>query len=168
MDASRAWISVKPIINHHFKLILVKPRIDWIKVYNCNNITKKSSNSDQQIIIDTSNLDHVSDVNTVHGGSPELSVHGKGVIQDHLSGEIYNKKSYLTFVSLNCCSLRSNSKRASFLVIIEEHHPDLVCGCESHLDNTYHTSEIFPHLTMFTEKVVLRVEEEFLSVLERV
>jgi len=106
-----------------------------------NNIAKQSS---KQIIIDTSNFDHVSDVNTVHGGFPEVSVQGKGVIQDHLSGEIYNKKSYLTFLSLNCCSLRSNSKRASFLAIIEEHHPDIVCGCESHLDNTYHASEIFP------------------------
>ena len=73
-----------------------------------------------------------------------VSVQGKSVIQNHLSGEIYHKKSYLTFVSLNCCSLRSNSKRISFLAIIEEHHPDIVCGCESHLNNTYHTSEIFP------------------------
>ena len=104
MGASRAWISVEPIITHQFKLVLVKPSINWIKV---TVIT--FSNLDQQIIIDTSNLDHVSDVNTVHGGSPEISVQGKGVIQDHLSGEIYNKKSYLTFLSLNCCSLRSNS-----------------------------------------------------------
>ena len=40
--------------------------------------------------------------------------------------------------------MRSNSKRASFLAIIEEHYRDIVCGCESHLNNTYHTSEIFP------------------------
>ena len=83
IDTSRAWISVEPIITHHFKLVLVKPRIDWIKVTVITSV--------QQIIIDTSNLDHVSDVNTVHGGSPGVSVQGKGVIQDHLSGEIYNK-----------------------------------------------------------------------------
>jgi len=60
-----------------------------------------------------------------------------GVIQDHLSDGNY-KKSYH---SLNCCSLRSNSKRASFLAIID---PDIVCGCESHLNNSFHLSEIFP------------------------
>jgi len=77
MDASRAWISVKPIITRHFKLVLVKPRIQS----NCNNIAKQSLNSDQQIIINTSN---VSDINTVHGGYPEVLVQDKGVIKDYL------------------------------------------------------------------------------------
>jgi len=57
---------------------------NWLGHSNYNNIAKQSSNSDQQIIIDTSNLDHVSDVSTVHGGSPKFSVQGKG---DLLSGE---------------------------------------------------------------------------------
>ena len=110
----------------------------------------------------------MSDVKTVHGGSPEVSVQGNGIIQDHLSGEIYSKKSYLTFLSLYCCSLRSNSKTANFLAIIEEHHPDIVYGCESHLDNTYHASKIFnDSYNVFKKKIVLRVKE-FLFVLERI
>ena len=51
-------------------------------------------------------------------------------------------KSHLTFLSLNRCSLRSSTKKASFLALINEHNPD---GCESHLDQSYHTPEIFPH-----------------------
>ena len=33
---------------------------------------------------------------------------------------------------------------AQFLPLIDEQNPDIVCGCESHLDSSYHTAEIFP------------------------
>ena len=33
---------------------------------------------------------------------------------------------------------------AQFLALINEQNPDIVCGCESHFDFSYHTAEIFP------------------------
>jgi len=56
-----------------------------------------------------------------------------------------NNNGRLKFLSLNCCSLHSTGKRASFLSLIDEHNPDIICGCESHLDESYHTAEIFPN-----------------------
>jgi len=50
----------------------------------------------------------------------------------------------LRILSLNCCSLRSQAKRGIFNAIIDEQKPDIVLGCESHLDSSYNSSEIFP------------------------
>jgi len=36
----------------------------------------------------------------------------------------------LKILSLNCCSLRSPGKRAQFQTLIDEHNPDIICGCE--------------------------------------
>ena len=36
------------------------------------------------------------------------------------------------------------SKRGIFNAIIYEQKPDVVLGCESHLDSSYNSSEIFP------------------------
>ena len=47
-------------------------------------------------------------------------------------------------ISVNCCSLRSSSRRARLSGLIHEHEPDIIVGCESHLDNSYLSSEIFP------------------------
>ena len=47
-------------------------------------------------------------------------------------------------LSLNCCSLRSNLKKAALLALINEYDPDIICGCESHLDKSYLSAEIFP------------------------
>jgi len=47
-------------------------------------------------------------------------------------------------LSLNCCSLRSSLKKASLLALINEHKPNIICGCESHLDESYLSAEIFP------------------------
>ena len=47
-------------------------------------------------------------------------------------------------ISINCCSLRSSSRRARLSGLIHEHEPDIKVGCESHLDNSYLSSEIFP------------------------
>jgi len=40
--------------------------------------------------------------------------------------------------------LRSDAKKASFLALVSEHDPDVICGTESHLDQSFYTSEIFP------------------------
>jgi len=47
-------------------------------------------------------------------------------------------------ISLNCCSLRSLEKRARFEAIVEEHRPDIVIGCKTHLDESYSSAEVFP------------------------
>ena len=49
----------------------------------------------------------------------------------------------LILLTLNCCSIRSQSRRALLQTIIEEHQADIVVGCESHLDDTYLTQEKF-------------------------
>jgi len=45
--------------------------------------------------------------------------------------------------SLNCCGLRSSGKRANFIALVDENNPDIICGCESHLDSQYYSAEIF-------------------------
>ena len=50
----------------------------------------------------------------------------------------------LKILSLNCCSLRSDTKKAMFLALVDEHNPDVIGGSESHLDQSFFTPEIFP------------------------
>lgn len=44
----------------------------------------------------------------------------------------------------NCCSLRSLSRRARLCSLLQEHEPNVIVGSESHLDDSYLSSEIFP------------------------
>ena len=53
-------------------------------------------------------------------------------------------KTKLRIMSVNCSSLRSQSKRARLSGLITEHQPDIILGCESHLDNSFVSSEVFP------------------------
>lgn len=55
-----------------------------------------------------------------------------------------NKKQTIKGMIINCNSLRSGDKQATFHSIIEHHQPDIVLGCESKIDNTYATYEVFP------------------------
>ena len=57
---------------------------------------------------------------------------------NHISPDIFQ------VISVNCCSLRSTSRRARFCGLLKEHEPDIIVGCESHLDSSYLSSEIFP------------------------
>ena len=50
----------------------------------------------------------------------------------------------LSILSLNCHSVRSQFRRALLQSIMEEHQADIVIGCESHLDNSFSSQEIFP------------------------
>ena len=52
--------------------------------------------------------------------------------------------SKLKVIFLNCQSIRSQEKRASLEGLAHEHSPDVIVGCESHLDSTYTSSEVFP------------------------
>jgi len=63
---------------------------------------------------------------------------------DQQSFEHINNKR-LKFLSLNCCSQCSTGKRTRLLSLIDEHNPDIICGCESHLDESYHTAKFFPN-----------------------
>ena len=48
-------------------------------------------------------------------------------------------------ISINCCSLRHHLDKLDLISgLIHEHEPDIIVGCESHLDNFYLSSEIFP------------------------
>ena len=50
----------------------------------------------------------------------------------------------LNIISLNCRSIRSQSKRANLLVLLNDHQADIVIGCESHLDSSIISSELLP------------------------
>ena len=52
--------------------------------------------------------------------------------------------SKLKVISSNCRSIRSQEKRANLEVLVYEYTPDIIIGCESHLDSTYELSEVFP------------------------
>ena len=52
--------------------------------------------------------------------------------------------SNVNILSLNCRSIRSVSKQGKLLALIEEHNIDIIIGCESHIDQSFLSTEIFP------------------------
>ena len=50
----------------------------------------------------------------------------------------------LKMMSVNCCSVRSEEKQRQLFILTETHQPDVIFGCESHIDKSYSTSETFP------------------------
>ena len=50
----------------------------------------------------------------------------------------------LKFISLNCCSLRSRSKRNQLAALLSDYDADLILGYESHIDYSFLSSEILP------------------------
>ena len=50
----------------------------------------------------------------------------------------------LKIISLNCCSLRSKSKRNQLAVLLTDYDADIILGCESHIDHTFFSPEILP------------------------
>ena len=50
----------------------------------------------------------------------------------------------MRILSLNCCSIRSQAKRNNLAVLLSEHNIDIVLGCESHIDQSYFSSELLP------------------------
>ena len=53
-----------------------------------------------------------------------------------------DKSPQLSALVVNCQSLVA--KKASFLNLLNSHHPDIVFGCESWLNPSISNSEIFP------------------------
>jgi len=62
---------------------------------------------------------------------------------------------------LNCCSLGSSGKRALFQSLVDEHSPDIICGCELHLDGTYYDAKIFLAHILLSERIGLKVLVEY-------
>jgi len=58
----------------------------------------------------------------------------------------------LKVMSLNCCSLRSLSKRSQLTSLLCDHNIDIVIGCESHIDQSFLSSEILPPNYKFVRK----------------
>ena len=50
----------------------------------------------------------------------------------------------VNILSLNCRSIRSVCKQGRLLALIEEHNVGIIIGCESHIDQSFPSSEIFP------------------------
>ena len=50
----------------------------------------------------------------------------------------------LKIMSINCNSLVGSEKRCQLMQLIDEHQPDIICGCETKLDNTIYDQEVFP------------------------
>lgn len=57
-----------------------------------------------------------------------------------------DKPRYVTIMTVNCRSLRSEKKRNDLIELITQHAPDIICGTESHLDMYYSSSEVFPDM----------------------
>ena len=52
----------------------------------------------------------------------------------------------MKILSFNCGSIRSQTKRNDLTVLLSEHDIDIVLGCESHIDESYFSSELLPPL----------------------
>ena len=50
----------------------------------------------------------------------------------------------LRIINLNCRSIRSLAKRTNLAVLINEYNADIIIGSESHLDQSFLSSEILP------------------------
>ena len=40
--------------------------------------------------------------------------------------------------------MRSDAKKVRFLALVNEHNPYVICGSESHLDQSFYPSKVFP------------------------
>ena len=55
----------------------------------------------------------------------------------------------LKLMSINCRGLKSKRKQRDLHSAIQQEDPDIICGNESHVDENYHTSEVFPDNYIF-------------------
>ncbi|XP_072014916.1 uncharacterized protein [Amphiura filiformis] len=62
----------------------------------------------------------------------------------HGKPKIGKKPQSIKIMLVNCRSLKSERKRHDFQELIETHKPDVICGQESHIDNSFTNGEIFP------------------------
>lgn len=50
----------------------------------------------------------------------------------------------LKLLSINCRGLKSKQKQRDLHSVIQQEDPDIICGCETHLDGSYNMSGVFP------------------------
>ena len=68
----------------------------------------------------------------------------KGEVKNRISS--INDKYSLKLLNINyCCSLRSMDKRAQLAALLSYYDIDIVLGCESHIDQSFLSSEILPN-----------------------
>ena len=85
-----------------------------------------------------------------------------------------NKQISIKVLIVNCRSLKSERKKLQFQELIATHNPDVICGQESHIDNTFTNGEIFPDRYNVSRKdrdvngggVFVAVSEKFVSTTE--
>jgi len=56
-------------------------------------------------------------------------------------------------LSLNCRSIRRVIKHNKLAALLDLHDIDIALGIESHIDQTFLSSEILPKTTKFSEKI---------------
>ena len=67
-----------------------------------------------------------------------------GEDSDHRDNHSIENFADLKLMTVNCNSLVSQDKQAQLLQLIDEHKPDVICGCESKLSADLVNAEIFP------------------------
>ena len=68
----------------------------------------------------------------------------KGEVKNRISS--INDKYSLKLLNFNyCCSFRSMDKRAQLAALLSYYDIDIVLGCESHIDQSFLSSEILPN-----------------------
>lgn len=68
------------------------------------------------------------------------------LVKQQVPAPIHTKrKKRLRLMTINCRSLKSIGKQQQFAAIVDLHNPDIICGTESHLDDSIQTSEVFPN-----------------------
>ena len=75
----------------------------------------------------------------------------KGEIKNCTSS--INDKYCLKLLNINCRSLRSMDKRAQLAALLSYYDIDIVLGCESHIDQSFLSSEILPNSYKIIRKV---------------
>ena len=83
----------------------------------------------------------------------------------NFSKQKVNNLTKLKIISLNCCSIRSQTKRTNLAAVLNTYDIGVVLGCESHLDQFYFFSEQLPvGYTIFRKDRIKGGEGVFIGV----
>ena len=97
-------------------------------------------------------VDSISDIDDCDTSLNHISTQNLNQINVTGDHENYCGHSKLNILSLNCGSIRSQAKRNNLAVLLSEHNIDIVLGCESHIDESYFSSELLPPLYTILRK----------------
>jgi hypothetical protein len=138
----------RPVARNHYAL-----QCDycdqWIHI-NCDRIFREEYKRFQEIKrLDSTFTDSFFNKS---GESLELSNSFKSLSEcsdtesNFITKGLYNKpnRNTIRIMSVNCRSLISDNKKIAMQDLIETHNPEIILGCESHLDPQINSSEVFP------------------------